>query len=119
MRKKLYYFNYPYSLECNCDPVNNVHRVCPFSINVSETQTLDPEGIKRVMTNAYSLMEEHLINEHNDKCYDCNSCDKKFMKIKDVIKKNHNCSYKKTKLKKRLEKHFYPDISNLILGFIE
>jgi flagellar biosynthesis regulator FlbT len=93
---------------------------CDFMINITHTQIANSQFEERTIAKkAQELIDEHILLEHPESCYECKSCDKKFVRIKDTIKKRHNCSYKKTKLKKRLEKHFYPDINSIILGYIE
>ena len=119
MRKKLYYVIHLDSIECLCDSNDPTHATCDFRISVHDMVFEDEPQRRIIMKNAYKLLEEHLLLKHNEKCYECKTCDKKFIRIKDVIKKRHNCSYKKTKLKKRLDKYFITVLANLILGYIE
>lgn len=75
--------------------------------------------IMNVNNNAIKLFREHVLVNHSELCHSCETCDKKFIRIKDAIKKRHKCSYKKTKLKKKLLPFFYKDIGSVILDYLE
>jgi len=74
---------------------------------------------KKICENAINIIKEHILHEHPKYGYDCSTCDRKFIRKIDVIKKNHNCSYKKTKLKKYLGNLLNKDVSTIILDFLE
>lgn len=88
-------------------------------IEFLEERDLRVKTIEKLCANAFELFKSHVLHEHTDICYDCNTCDKKFIRIKDAIKKRHNCSYKKTKLKKVIYPIFGKDVSSVILSFLD